>query len=459
MKKTILYLFLIFISFVSLGQNATTAIYDNLNKNDPNFYIPPSEANTLFTRESETTTRVSYTLEYKITQAYSLDYVRFAYNSFGYWESPGYIAVDVTLKNLDTDSIYPSTQFNGIQGLNTPGNLISVGDKIFTDITLEPGNYEIRVRLSPSWYLHNDNSSGPLNSNFTRNKRKLKSRRYATAITYQDGSYPIEIYGTKLCPDLDVQLCSSSQNFALGYDLSADITINNVANAEEELSYLWSTGATTAGLTVAPTETQTYTVTVTDKNGCEGTAVHEVIVYDVVYTKEKKDKETDAKKLAKEAEKTAKYLEKGHNEVIMTHKNDHEHKVKAKDVAKKLEDKKGEWTLGTVDMSEVDFSGGDCADEDRYKTEFEDEGIYTEIDELKLNAYPNPVRNTLTLESETKLNGNVKLYDLFGALLDEQVANDVWEVNLDFTHLRKGFYTLVYENNEGARTAKRILKD
>lgn len=43
-------------------------------------------------------------------------------------------------------------------------------------------------------------------------------------------------------------------------------------------SYLWSTGATTASITVNPAVTTTYTVTATDANGCTGTASRTVTV-------------------------------------------------------------------------------------------------------------------------------------------------------------------------------------
>jgi hypothetical protein len=38
-------------------------------------------------------------------------------------------------------------------------------------------------------------------------------------------------------------------------------------------TYLWSTTATTAGITVTPANTTTYTVTVSDANGCTDTEV------------------------------------------------------------------------------------------------------------------------------------------------------------------------------------------
>jgi hypothetical protein len=43
-------------------------------------------------------------------------------------------------------------------------------------------------------------------------------------------------------------------------------------------TYLWNTGATTSGITVTPSETTTYTVTVTDANGCTSTKSVTVVV-------------------------------------------------------------------------------------------------------------------------------------------------------------------------------------
>ena len=44
-------------------------------------------------------------------------------------------------------------------------------------------------------------------------------------------------------------------------------------------SYMWSTGQSTANIAVSPTATSTYTVTVTDMNGCTDTDELEVIVH------------------------------------------------------------------------------------------------------------------------------------------------------------------------------------
>lgn len=45
------------------------------------------------------------------------------------------------------------------------------------------------------------------------------------------------------------------------------------------VSYQWSTGATTPDITVSPSQTTTYTVTVSASNGCADTVSHTVVVY------------------------------------------------------------------------------------------------------------------------------------------------------------------------------------
>ncbi|MBK9581733.1 MAG: hypothetical protein IPO48_07500 [Saprospiraceae bacterium] len=47
----------------------------------------------------------------------------------------------------------------------------------------------------------------------------------------------------------------------------------------ENVSYLWSTGATTSNINVAPSISTTYSVTVTDCNGCQGSDQHTITVH------------------------------------------------------------------------------------------------------------------------------------------------------------------------------------
>lgn len=52
----------------------------------------------------------------------------------------------------------------------------------------------------------------------------------------------------------------------------------------QELSYLWNTGATTPDITVSPSQTTTYTVTVTTPGGCTDTLSYTVVVNTVYHT-------------------------------------------------------------------------------------------------------------------------------------------------------------------------------
>ena len=74
-------------------------------------------------------------------------------------------------------------------------------------------------------------------------------------------------------------------------ELSAVVTAGLVA----PFTYAWSTGATTQNITVTPSATTTYTVTITDANGCEAMASEEVIYCDArAY---KKNGSVDTKKV------------------------------------------------------------------------------------------------------------------------------------------------------------------
>nr|MBA3674275.1 T9SS type A sorting domain-containing protein [Chitinophagaceae bacterium] len=68
----------------------------------------------------------------------------------------------------------------------------------------------------------------------------------------------------------------------LGYSPASTITLtSNVTGGTPAYSYMWSTGALTSGVTVSPVVNTTYTLTVTDANGCTATANKSIVVVNV----------------------------------------------------------------------------------------------------------------------------------------------------------------------------------
>jgi len=84
----------------------------------------------------------------------------------------------------------------------------------------------------------------------------------------------------------DANGCTYTETFNLTINHAEDVTIEGnteivageetTLSASEGASYEWSNGETTQSITVAPAVTTTYTVTVTDANGCVATA--EIVV-------------------------------------------------------------------------------------------------------------------------------------------------------------------------------------
>jgi len=66
------------------------------------------------------------------------------------------------------------------------------------------------------------------------------------------------------------------------YGPASSITITaQVTGGSGSYSYNWSTGQTTQSITVSPASTTTYTVVVTNENGCQVTASKEIIVKNI----------------------------------------------------------------------------------------------------------------------------------------------------------------------------------
>jgi hypothetical protein len=68
----------------------------------------------------------------------------------------------------------------------------------------------------------------------------------------------------------------------IGYSPASSITLtSSTSSGTPSYSYVWSSGSTTASTTVSPVTATTYTLTVTDANGCQGIASKLISVMDI----------------------------------------------------------------------------------------------------------------------------------------------------------------------------------
>lgn len=131
---------------------------------------------------------------------------------------------------------------------------------------------------------------------FIQSLSLFKERVYAVGrTTYVSQLATVAAFLTG-CP-LDVQVpdafaLSSGVNANTvypGYPPAEDITLTAVPSGKAPFTYLWSNGATTAGTTVMPAVTTTYSVTVYDARGCSNKVSKQINVVDISCgSKEKK---------------------------------------------------------------------------------------------------------------------------------------------------------------------------
>ncbi len=79
-----------------------------------------------------------------------------------------------------------------------------------------------------------------------------------------------------------------------------------------------------------------------------------------------------------------------------------------------------------------------------------------EVNKTKLVFYPNPVKNILNIENDSKIN-TIKIYDLTGKELVTKEF-DAKNVNIDVSNLPKGIYMVKIGSKNSNRTIK-IIKD
>ncbi|MFK5890080.1 MAG: T9SS type A sorting domain-containing protein [Flavobacteriaceae bacterium] len=222
----------------------------------------------------------------------------------------------------------------------------------------------------------------------------------------------------------------------LGYG-SQSMTLNTTTTGGSGFIYSWtaSTGeivASVANPTVTPLVSTTYTVTVTNANGCEATTSIDVCVIDARYIN-KEGEWDDGKVLMCKGSDDDDDDDDDHSDKDDEDRDSNTKAKKAKDVEKYL--KKG-YTLGTcnatctttyveviVDNDDDDHGDDDHADNDNDKDDDKghngdnDDDNHSDSNKTKVIIYPNPVEKeaTITLkDAKKKEEGTVKVYDYKG---------------------------------------------
>ena len=88
-------------------------------------------------------------------------------------------------------------------------------------------------------------------------------------------TYSVTVTGSNSCSAVGSKLVNISPlpTVTIAGDLNICINESTTLTASGGTTYVWSTGATTAAITVSPATTSTYTVTATNANGCTNTQV------------------------------------------------------------------------------------------------------------------------------------------------------------------------------------------
>ncbi|WP_340198552.1 lamin tail domain-containing protein [Ascidiimonas sp. W6] len=129
---------------------------------------------------------------------------------------------------------------------------------------------------APYTYLWSDGQT-------TAEAIELGAGEYTVTVTDQNGDSLDAVITISAPEALSIEVSEDALVY-VGYEAAescADLSVLGVTGGTGGYTYEWSTGATGATLNVCPEETTTYTVTVTDTNGCTITAEVTVEVVDL----------------------------------------------------------------------------------------------------------------------------------------------------------------------------------
>ncbi|MDH7445151.1 T9SS type A sorting domain-containing protein [Aquimarina sp. 2201CG14-23] len=205
-------------------------------------------------------------------------------------------------------------------------------------------------------------------------------------------------------------------------------------------TYSWSNGATTAS--TAGLSAGTYTITITDANGCtdeESTTVTEpaALVAATVVDANQTPGASDGAATGSASGGTMPYTylwSNGGTTASITG-----------------------LTAGTYTVSVTDNNG--CGPDTSEATIIEDPLLSIDdlTDQIVVNIYPNPVRDHITLSFDKNTQAQIQIIDLLGKVITTEKVNSQI-INMSVSHLTSGIYFVKIEDNQNTGIY-RIIKE
>ena len=214
------------------------------------------------------------------------------------------------------------------------------------------------------------------------------------------------------------------QTVQLGYGPNecVDLTVTTSGQGSAPFSYSWSNGASSSTITVCPSQQTTYTVTITDDNGCSTTDDVTVDVEDV-------------------------RCGRRNNKVLMCRPNGSTRCISVGQVSSKLN--KG-WTVGS------------CNTSNSANNRASNKSIFT----LKeVNIYPTVFENQINIDLQGQNNSYLEVFvhDLQGRILiseSEQILQNEYSktISLNVAQLESGYYIMSIINQNGILKTQKVIK-
>jgi hypothetical protein len=267
---------------------------------------------------------------------------------------------------------------------------------------------------------------------------------YTVTVTDGNGSViTLSIVITQ--PPLLVANAGSNQTVYYGYNSQYGCaTLNaSAAGGVAPYAYLWSNGSTASSITVCPSASQVYTVTVTDVNGCVSVSTVKVCVIDV-------------------------RCEKGGNaivyytggKVLVCHvpDGDQSKRFTICIAASGVPDH-----LAHGDVLGVCGTSTDCISAGKTEEEVVQTSLITE-ENIGLTSYPNPFANETTIRFYTAQAGTIEVavFNLLGVKVatlfnGTVLANEIHEEKLKAENLANGTYFVKVVTENGDIKVERVI--